>query len=212
MSKLNPTRQALAEAIAARTEAEKAVEAAVAAENDALDRRIDARRALDELKQLPQDDPAEAYISALATAHDVSILDLQRPAGARAAQTHKLEQELEFLQELREALKKTTAARRADAERAQFSVSQAALAVIHESDCVARLLDGLAEMQQQVATRRAALHFLKVRDLIPDAQKERVAELLCVDVSGDVRRSNPWALALEALAKDASAKLPEGDD
>ena len=36
MSKLNPTRQALAEAIAARTEAEKAVEAAVAAENDAL--------------------------------------------------------------------------------------------------------------------------------------------------------------------------------
>ncbi len=209
MSKLNPTRQALAEAIAARTEAEKAVEAAVAAENDALDRRIDARRALDELKQLPQDDPAEAYISALASAHDVSVLELQHPASDRAAQQARLEQQMEFLQETREALRRETSRRRDVAERAEFRVGQAALEVVRSSDAAAKLLDGFEELQREVAKRRASLRFLKAHGLLADDAKERVAELLCVDLSGDVRRSNAWVLALEALTRDADAPLPD---
>ncbi len=204
----SPARDALRAAITAKADAERAVEAACAAENHAFDRMLDARHALEELRQLPPDDPAQAYISALAEAHDVDVLELAQPATARATQAQRLENEIEALRETREALKRATASRRQEVERADFSVSQKALEVIKASDAAAHLIDGLDALQVEVAKRRASLRFLKTHGLLADDAKERVAELLCVDLSGDVRRSNAWALALEALARDASAPLP----
>jgi len=202
-------RAALREAIEAREAAEDAVVAAVAAENAALDRRIDARSALEELKRLPPDDPAEAYIQALAAAHDVSVVELQRPASDRAAQERALEEEIAAWQDARADLAKATAARRDAVNRADFSVHMRAADVVRESSAAAKLIEGLGELQQQVATRRAALRFLKTHSLIPEDLKEKATALLCEDVSGAVRRSNPWALALAALALSADARLPD---
>ncbi len=214
MSEPSPARAALAEAIGARQAAERAVEAACVAENHAFDRMIDARSALEALRQLPADDIAQEYIDKLACDGEASVLELARPANDRAAQEQRLQAEIEGLRGLRADLQRATASRRQDVERADFSVRQRAADVIRELGAATCLIEGLAELQEQVAKRRAGLRFLKQHDMLSENAKERVAELLCADVSGDVRRSNPWVLALAALALSADAPLPleQGDN
>ena len=208
---INPTRVALAEAIAARKAAEQAVEASANGEARAFDKLIDARQALRALKEQPVDDGADAFIAALSAGGDADVIALSRPASDRAAQERALTEEIEAWQGARAELAKATAARREAVSRAEFRVSQKALEVVRSSNAAVTLLEGLEAMQGEVARRRSALHFLKMHDLLSDDAKERVAALLVQDMSGDVRRSNPWSLALSELAKDASAKLPEGE-
>ncbi len=167
------------------------------------------RSALAALRDEPDDDDvAGAYISALEAGGDVA--ELRRATTAREAKERHLEEEIAALVETRRALAAATSRRRDELDKAERSIEWRAKDVVRASDAAEKLLDGLAEMQKEVATRRAELRTLRRFGLLGDEVEKRWLELLAADVSGDRTHGAEGALAgrsFEALSRDANATL-----
>ena len=206
---VNDPRAQLAAAIAAKAEAERAVSASVDAAAHAQQRQWALQRELRELKESAVDADASRasdYIAAVQEGRDIALLD--RPGSDRA---QRIEEELEALRETRALLEAETAARRRDAQRAEYCVEQRVEEVVRASDAAAVLLADLEELQTVVAEKRASLRFLLQRRLLPDDLDAQARTALCVDASGADRghaTAVRWQATLDALGRDASAPLP----
>jgi hypothetical protein len=167
---------------------------------------VAARSELEALRQQRCDDPAERFIEEFALGRDLDVIELQRPTSGR---TRRLEEELEALLGLREALSVERKSRQDDLRAAEFAVGQRAANVLRESDAAAKLLEGLGDLQREVSQRRGDLRFLKQRGLLPDDLIDQAEELLRFDPSGDawhVARAR-WEPVIEALSRDANAEV-----
>jgi len=151
----------------------------------------------------------EAFLSRLADDNELDVLELDRPAAECRSKIDTAEQELVAWRNVYEAAKGAVNDRERHVPILEHKVAEAARDVIRSSDAVALLMDGLAEMQDDVARRRGALHFLLHKQLVADTAKENVARLLRADFDSDPAIA--WQSGLDALRHDSDALLP-GDD
>jgi hypothetical protein len=149
------------------------------------------------------------FISKLAAGADVDVLALDRPAAECRSRIDTAEQEVAAWRRVHEAAKAAVNDRERHVPILEHKVSESARDVIRNSEAVARLMDGLAEMQVEVGRRRAALHFLMSKQLLPEAAKESVARILRADF--DSHLDTEWQSAFDELKRDADAPLPVGD-
>ena len=202
----NVLRSAIADAETARRNLADAHSAARKVEDHVYDtkHRLAALREDDEKVDYPD------FISKLAAGADVDVLELDRPAAECRAKIEAAEQELVAWRRVYEAAKAAIQ----DCERhvpiLEHKVAEAAREVIRNSEGVARLMDGLEAMQDEVARRRGALHFLALKRLLPEAAKENVARILRADC--DSCSDTEWQSAFDALKHDADSVLPIGGD
>jgi type I site-specific restriction endonuclease len=199
-------RQAIADAETAQHNLADAQSAASKAE----DRVYDANHCLAALREsnVTAGFP-EAFISRLASGAEVDVLALDRPAAECRAKIDVAEQELVAWRGVHEAAKTAIQDRERLVPILEHKVAEAARDVIRNSEAVARLMDGLAAMQDDVARRRGALHFLMSKQLLPEGAKESVARILRADF--DSHLDTEWQSAFDDLKRDADAPLPIGD-
>jgi hypothetical protein len=202
----NVLRAAIADAKTARRNLEDAHSAARKAEDHVYGakQRLAAAREDNANAGYP-----EAFISRLASGADVDVLELDRPAAECRAKIEHAEQEVAAWCRAHEAAKAAVNDREKHVPILEHKVSESARDVVRNSEAVARLMDGLAAMQDDVARRRGALQFLTRNGLLPEPQKAAVAHLLRADL--DSYADNAWPAALDALMRDADAVLP-GDN
>jgi hypothetical protein len=197
-------RDALRQAIADAETARRNLADARSAASKAEDRVYDAKHRLAALREgsanagIP-----EAFLSRLADDNELDVLELDRPAAECRAKIEGLEQELVTWRNVCEAAKTAIQDRERHVPILEHKVADAARDVIRNSDAVARLMDGLAALQDDVARRRGALQFLMLKQLLPEAAKADVARILRADL--DSYTDNAWPAALDALMRDADA-------
>jgi hypothetical protein len=196
-------RQAIADAETARRNLDDAHSAARKAE----DHVYDAKQRLAALhEENANAGYPEVFLSRLASGAEVDVLALDRPAAESRSRIDTAEQELVAWRNVYEAAKTAIQDRERHVPILGHKVADAAREVIRNSEAVARLMDGLAAMQDEVGRRRAALQFLALKRLLPEAEKESVARILRADF--DSYADNAWPAALDALMRDADAVLP----
>jgi type I site-specific restriction endonuclease len=196
-------RQAISDAETARLNLEDARSAARKAEDHVFDTKH-------RLGELHEDNAnvgyPEAFISKLAEDCEVDVLALDRPGAECRSRIDTAEQELAAWRRVHEAAKAAVNDRERHVPILEHKVADAARDVVRNSEAVARLMDGLEAMQDEVARRRGALQFLTLKGLLPETQKEGVARLLRADF--DSHHDNAWRAAFDELKRDADALLP----
>jgi chromosome segregation ATPase len=200
-------RQAIADAETARRNLDDAHSAASKAEDHVYDtkHRLAVLREENANAGYP-----EAFLSSLASGAAVDVLELDRPATESRSRIGTAEQAVAAWRRVYEASKAAIQDRERHLPILEHRVADAARDVVRNSEAVARLMDGLAEMQSEVARRRGALHFLTLKQLLPEGAKESIARILRADV--DSHLDTEWQAAFDALKRDADAPLPIGDD
>jgi hypothetical protein len=147
-------RAAIADAATARRNLDDARSAA----DKAYDHVCDANRRLAALREGNANAgyPEAAFISKLAAGADVDVLELDRPAAECRSRIDTAEQEVATWRRVHEAAKLAVNDRERHLPLLGHKVADAARDVIRNSEAVARLMDGLEVMQDDVSRRRAA--------------------------------------------------------
>ena len=204
----NVLRAAIADAETARRNLDDAHSAARKAE----DHVYDAKQRLAALREDEANAgcPEAAFISRLASGAAVDVLELDRPGAECRAKIDTAEQELVAWRNVFEAAKGAVNDRERHLPILEHRVADATRDVIRNSEAVARLMDGLEAMQDEVARRRGALQFLTLKGLVPEPRKAAVAHVLRADF--DSCSDTEWQSAFDALRHDADSVLPIGGD
>jgi predicted nucleic acid-binding Zn-ribbon protein len=206
----DPGRKALRAAIADAETARRNLEDARSAARKAEDHVYDAKHRLAALREdNAKAGVPEAFLSRLADDNELDVLELDRPGAECRARIDTAEQEVATWRRVHEAAKLAVNDRERHLPLLGHKVADAARDVIRNSEAAARLMDGLAAMQDDVARRRGALQFLLHKQLLPDSAKADVAHLLRADV--DSHLDTEWQAAFDDLKRDADAPLP-GDN
>jgi len=203
-------RNVLRAAIADAETARRNLDDAHSAVDKAYDRVCDAKHRLAALRAgSTGTDLPDGFLIALAAGSETDVAELTRPAATGLAKIDTAEQELAAWRRVHEAAKLAVNDRERHVPILEHKVAEAARDVIRNSDAVARLMDGLDAMQDDVARRRSALQFLTRNGLLPEPQKAAVAHLLRADF--DSHADTEWQSALDDLKRDADSVLPGGD-
>jgi len=150
----NVLRAAIADAKTARRNLEDARSAA----SKAADHIFDAKQRLAALREDSTGvDLPDNFISRLA-AGDVGVLELA-PAAECRAKIEGAEQELDAWRRARDAAEAAIQDREKRITMSAYRVDSAAREVVRSSDAVARLMDGLEAMQDEVAAAVARCNF-----------------------------------------------------
>jgi len=210
----DPARATLAEAIARRNELARQLDASRDAAERAAHSRWAAMGRLDALRQAKAEAAAAQsagtrFIASVAAGEPCGIDVLERqvsPADLDAA-----EREIEVWTRTQSECAALITEREQKLERAGFRVERMAHEVVKASGTVTRLLDGLDALHAELEQRLSVLHFLDIRGVIPDPEQPEVGRAI-----GWMHRGHDhthpaykaWAAAIEALSRDAGAKLP----
>jgi chromosome segregation ATPase len=205
----NVLRAAIADAETARRNLDDAHSAARKAE----DHVYDAKQRLAALREgnATAAGYPEAFISRLADDNELDVLELDRPGAECRAKIDTAEQDVAAWRRVHEAAKAAIQDRERHVPILEHRVADATRDVIRNSEAVARLMDGLEVMQQEVGRRRGALHFLMHKQLVAEGAKADVARLLRADCDSH-DADNAWQSALDALLRDADAVLPGNNE
>jgi hypothetical protein len=221
----DPSRAALAEAIATASEAQRELQAAEDAALMARDRLWEAKRKLEEIREAKADESsashfAASFIASVAAGAPCDVLTLEDPATASRANEETAAHEVDVWKRTRESCNAAVPVREENLKRAKRSVEAAARDVIRNSDAATKLMAGLEELQSELVRRRVALRFLVYGDFL--AEREAIQSFLrnkdlpggfgSFEVTEWDRHSAhvAWQQAFEALLHDADAPLPTG--
>jgi DNA repair exonuclease SbcCD ATPase subunit len=214
-------RQALADAIAGVDNAVARLEEAKAAVEAGWSRMIDAGNRVEALKaelpRLSSAPPADAVMASLTAGG--AVLEVERsPRAVAESEIAALEGSREQLRRAIETAEREVENRKRAVEHARLRAHRAAVEVLKTSGAAARLLEGLADLQEQVVRRRVALRFLATFKAIPQSEQAAVDALLSGDRElpglpgyGNWRNHPTHAAYYDALAlleRDADARLP----
>ncbi len=208
------TREALHEAIAKRQVVKDEIDAVTRARTHARDEWLKADAALETLRN-PENERSETLGEHLSE----EIASGKNPdAGALESDRVRMaatERELANAVDIWKRAKDECDAKIRDAERRlvylELSVDSKVAAVLAASGSVEKLMHGLAEMQAEVARRRAAIHWIiENAGYKPDERQcmlSQQARLFRVDLERHPGAAE-WSAAREALKRDADAVLP----
>jgi len=217
-------RQALADAVNAVAVARQRLAEAKCAAETGLERSLVLQRQIDALAERV----AFAKGPAVSAGDDAirAILrgDSSEPGPSPAEQARHelgaLQSQLDALRRARQVADDEIGRRKEALALAEMRVRRMAAGVLRASGAAERLLQGLAELQEQVVQRRLGLRFLLEAGAIPDGEIAAVETLLDSSAlpapasRGDYYdwakhpTMTAWTAALKALASDPDARLP----
>jgi hypothetical protein len=221
-----PARKALAAAIALEAGARRDLQVAQSAAEMAMRRHWEAQSKLDELHKVvaaPSGALADDFIASVAAGNPCDTAVLERSSVDARAQIAAAENEVAVWDETRGECELAVRAKEAAMVTAKERVEKAARIVLSNSENVARLLDGVEEMQTEVINRRVALRYILFNGLngeLAEADRARIETLFKTDrlPAGFNSAYNwgweqhpvhkKWDAAFDALMTDAEAELP----
>lgn len=212
----DPSREALAAAIAevevARNNLDDARSAASKAEEIVWGARARLEALRKEISDAPRD---ESFITSLASGADVSVLDIDRPEAEAHARIEAAEQELACWRRAREAARAEIAPREDAHEWARRRVHDAVSEVVRSVD-VDSLIASAERARDTLIAERCRL--MQIRDSLPHFSDSRTAVEAFLEYpflaheAGDTWQDHPivapWRQAHEALHHDCDTPLP----
>jgi len=210
----NPSRVALAAAIAHRDGAERELAVAREAVRQARGKRFKAQDRLDTLRAAREEDAAAqslgaVFIASIAAGEACGLADLE-PASTRRDEDD-LEHEIETWTQTQAACEATVKAVESSLPMANFYVGEAAREAVKASGVVPSLLDGLAALHDELDKRLSVLAYLRFKNVIPEVDMApALAAVRRPVLLGDYHPiCEAWTTVFKTLERDADAELPQ---
>jgi hypothetical protein len=183
----DPARSKLAAAIALHAAAARDLRVAEQAVSLAEERLWEAQARLEAIRKAP-DAPsgalASAFIESISAGAPCGTVVLERSSVESRAKLVAAENEAAVWDETRQECEIAVRAKEAAVVTAKERVERAARIVLSNSENVARLLDGIEEMQTEVINRRVALRYILFNTLngeLLESDKQRIENLFRQD-------------------------------